>query len=105
MQKNQQETNLKNHSPDSLQQSNQKRKSIQAPFEDAIFLEDGPFPEINENYSPESRDDISDFQTNRKMTEIVDKVDKVSRKNIIKRVFDFSPENKSNKEVQTLPPN
>lgn len=102
MQEIQQETNFENHSSDPsnpASQFPQKRKSVQTPFEDAIFLEDKAFSEFNEDYSPESTEDLADLEKKRKMTEIIDQVDKVSRKNIIKRVLDFSSDAKAGQEV------
>jgi hypothetical protein len=79
---------------------NKKRLSVQTPFEDAIFLEDKALSDINDTPSPaKNNESFSDLGDSKNISEMVDQVDQLNKKTIIKKVFDFSKESKNSEEV------
>jgi hypothetical protein len=87
-----------------LQNFHKKRLSVQTPFEDAIFLEDKALSDSNSTPSPtKNEESISNIKDNEnQIDQMVDQVDKLNNKTIIKKVFNFSDDSKSSQEVLHL---
>jgi hypothetical protein len=78
-----------------------KRSSVQTPLEDAIFLEDQVFTDINDSESPEKGGIGTDEElpSNQNMSQVMGQVDQLSKKTVIRKVLDFSKDLKKNEEV------
>ena len=88
------------HDPTHTHNYHKKRLSVQTSFEDAIFLEDKALSDTDNTPSPnKTEESFSDLKDNTKINKMVDQIDKLNNKTIIKKVFNFSDDSKTSPEV------